>query len=154
MVGVIEYFRLRRHHFSPLPLLLQLRRKAERVFDTRHVATCARIAVPIPSTTYVFASLKHARGQSSLTQFVQQVHAREASTDHHDIKLILRWFHAFPYSSIHSFRSSDSAHAPATAPLIPCHLILPKPRSFAQFATGDCQMGLPRRYHYHYSVRS
>src|SRR5438105_1226355 len=85
MVRVAEDFRLRGKQLAPLPVLLQLLRKAERILHALDIASGAGIAVPVPGSANAAPRLEAAHDKTELLQAMQQVETGKAGTDDDDI---------------------------------------------------------------------
>ena len=88
VIGVAQDVVLRGEHFRPVPLLLELRREAVRIFEARHVAARAGVTIPVPRAADVRAGFERLHREAEFAEPVHGVHAGETGADDEHVGLI------------------------------------------------------------------
>src|SRR5713226_416184 len=86
MVDVTQDLRLRAVALGPTPFLLQLVGKGIRILHAFNIAATPWIAVPVPGTTNIGASLEGAHSEAEFTESINRVETADASADDNRIE--------------------------------------------------------------------
>ncbi len=88
MIGVPAYLPLRRHDLAPVPLLLEFFAETVGVLDGGHIASRARVPVPVPRATDIVGRFQNADRMSRPAKPVQRIHPRKPGPDDNHVKFL------------------------------------------------------------------